>query len=413
MSGTDRLEVTMFGQFTFSKNDKMLFGLSNKLTQNEKLIAVLICFGKEGVPTSFFRDEILCDQNVNDITHSLQSIIYNTKKRLTKDLELQDVPFYYEKQKYYWNVDLDMKVDVLEFEECLRKASAANSPPERYEQYLKACYLYKGDFLENFYGSIWVIGMANKYREMFADAISEAVFYMRQNSLYKEMEKLGRYASEVDPLSDWETVTMEALVKQGDYEKARAFYEQTCDYYLNEQGLRPSEKLSAFLQELGNQFEHHTVLLDEVYDALSKTNSKAMGGYVCTYPVFEGIYHVLGRLTARLGMSVYLMLCTVVDGKGNPMKEGPTLTEISEQLFEAIRLSVRQSDVINKYGKGQYLILLTNVSRENCGIIQKRINNRFRMGRRRTEVLYYLKSVIYTPEEAQQEKLLRREDDSQ
>ena len=103
------------------------------------------------------------------------------------------------------------------------------------------------------------------------------------------------------------------------------------------------------------------------------------------------------------------MLCTVVDGKGNPMKDGPALTEMSDRLFEAIKVSVRKSDIINKYGKGQVLILLTNVSRESCSIIQKRINNRFRMGRQRTDVLYYLKSVIYTSEEAEQEKLLRKE----
>ena len=36
------------------------------------------------------------------------------------------------------------------------------------------------------------------------------------------------------------------------------------------------------------------------------------------------------------------MLCTIVDGKGNPMKEGKPLNELSARLGEAIIGSVRR-----------------------------------------------------------------------
>ena len=96
----------------------------------------------------------------------------------------------------------------------------------------------------------------------------------------------------------------------------------------------------------------------------------------------------------RGGQSVYLMLCTVVDSKGIPMREGPLLGELSHRLEEAIRLSVRRGDAINRYGAGQYLLLLVNTTRENCRILQKRINCRFLTGRQRTGVQYYVNSVI-------------------
>ena len=45
---------------------------------------------------------------------------------------------------------------------------------------------------------------------------------------------------------------------------------------------------------------------------------------------------MLARIMERGGQSIYLMLCTVVDSKGNPMKEGPVLEELSQRLGNAI-----------------------------------------------------------------------------
>ena len=79
------------------------------------------------------------------------------------------------------------------------------------------------------------------------------------------------------------------------------------------------------------------------------------------------------------------------------MKEGPALDTLSERLGEAIRRSVRHSDTINRYGRGQFLVLLVNTTLENCAVVQKRINQNFIVGRQRTGIRYYVNSVICTP----------------
>ena len=122
------------------------------------------------------------------------------------------------------------------------------------------------------------------------------------------------------------------------------------------------------------------------------------GGYFCSYPVFQGIYRMIGRVMERGGQSVHLMLCTIVDSKGNPMKDGPMLAELSGRLGDAICASVRRSDAVSKYGKGQYLVLLMNTTRENCRILQKRINDHFIIRRQRTGLEYHINSVICTPD---------------
>ena len=91
---------------------------------------------------------------------------------------------------------------------------------------------------------------------------------------------------------------------------------------------------------------------------------------------------------------MYLMLCMVVDSKGNPMKEGSVLEELTQRLGDAIQRSVRHSDSVCRYGKGQYLVLLVNTTREDCSVVQKRINSRFLVGRQRTGIKYYVSSVV-------------------
>ena len=40
-------------------------------------------------------------------------------------------------------------------------------------------------------------------------------------------------------------------------------------------------------------------------------------------------------------------------------------------------------------------MLLVNTTRENCRVIQKRINERFIVGRQRTVIQYYVNSVFW------------------
>ena len=49
---------------------------------------------------------------------------------------------------------------------------------------------------------------------------------------------------------------------------------------------------------------------------------------------------------------------------------------------------------MTRYGKGQFLVLLFNTTRENCKIIEDRIDANFLVGKQRTGVEYSVNSVI-------------------
>ncbi len=390
--------MQMFGGFSLSWEGKLVAGsMKSSESQFNYLMQLLLHHRQEGVSRDTLERILFGDRDIQDIHHAARSVIYNAKRKL-RAAGLPDVN-YIEQRKgiCYWNPQVPVKEDAAEFERLYRQAEGAEDRQEKIRLYMEACRLYTGEFLPQQTGVVWVAQEARRYRALFCACVERAVRQLRIAQDFPQMEELGAYAAAINPLSDWETVTMEALVAMGRYEDARRLYDDTVDLYFREQGLRPSARMMELFDKLGTQMEHQYDALDDIQKKLSEGAGNVYGGYMCTYPVFQGVYRMVERMMERGGQSVYLMLCMVVDSKGNPMREGNALEELTQRLGEAIQQSVRHSDSVCRYGKGQYLVLLVNTTRENCGVIQRRINYHFIVRRQRTGIQYYVNSVVCAP----------------
>lgn len=393
------LYVQMFGSFSMFWDGKLI-NASAKSSESQfmYLMQMLLHNREEGVSRDNLEQVLFGDRDIDDIHHALRSVIYNTKRKL-KTAGLPEGKYIVQKKGiYYWSASIPVTEDAEEFQKLCRKADEETDSGKKLQLYLEACHRYTGDFLANQAATLWIAQETKKYRGMFCNCVEKAVALLREGGDFREMKELGAYAAQINPLSDWETVIMEALMSMGQYEEARKLYDDTVELYFREQGLRPSDRLMKLFNELGSRMNHQYDTLDNIQKSLEEEAEDIEGGYVCAYPVFLGIYRMMVRMMERGGQSVYLMLCRIVDSKGNSMKEGSMLDELSTRLGDAIRVSVRHSDVISKYGRGQYLVLLVNTTRENCSIIQKRINWNFLVGRQRTGVRYYVSSVICSPD---------------
>ena len=397
----DVLYIGMFGGFSLTWNGKRITGTGKSAeSQFAYLMQLLLHHREEGVSRDRLEQILFGDRDLGNIHHAMRSVIYNAKKKL-RTAGLPDVNYIEQRDGiYYWTEEVPVVEDAAEFDRLYQQAETEKDLDNKLGLYLDACYLYTGEFLSTQTTVVWAAREAKRYRSGFCDCVEKATQLLRINQDYFQMEKLGLYAAKIDPLANWETVTMEALVSMGRYDDAQKLYQETVELYIQEQGLRPSAQLMELLNKLGEQFEHQHETLDGIQKDLTAGAGSASGGYMCSYPVFQGIYRMLERMLERDGQSVYLMLCTIVDSKGNPMKDGPVLEELSSRLGDAICHAVRQCDAINRYSKGQYLVLLVNTTRENCRIIQKRINYHFIVGRQRTGIKYYVSSVICSYDQA-------------
>ena len=368
------LYVRMLGGFSIRWNGKLIAGGSKASeSQLTSLLQILIHSRAHGVTRDRLEELLFEDRDMANVHHALQSVIYNTKKKLQK----AGLPpaNYIEQRKgvFFWTEDIPLVEDASEFERLCREAEAEEDPETKIALYQEAAHWYTGEFLPNQTAVIWVAQEARRLKEMFCACVEHGAAMLRQNQDYFQLEELGMLASKIDPLADWETLTMEAMVSLGRYDEARRLYDDTVQFYFNEQGLRPSRKMLEQLERLGAGMQHQ-------HEAL-----------------FVGIYRMVERMLERGGQSVYLMLCTVIDGKGNPLRDGPMLEELTKRMGDSVRRSIRRGDAMCQYGKGQYLALLVNTTRENCSVVQNRINDRFIVGRQRTKIQYYINSVFWVP----------------
>lgn len=388
----DILHVKMFGSFSMVYQGKSLLGRRAKETQFTQLMQLLLHYKEEGVSRELLEEVLFGEREVSDVHHAMRTVIYNTKKRL----EGMGLPkgnyIVTEKGRYHWEQVIPVEEDTKVFEQLMSQAKEAEDCEEKLKLLQRACELYKGEFLANYTGVVWIAVEARRYREMFCWCMEEAAKLMRSKQDFLSLERLGRYATQIAPFSDWETLTMEALVGLGQYEEASKLYADTADSYFEERGVRPSHKLLEMLNSLGNQLSHPYDVLDKVQEQLEE-NELSRGPYACSYPVFRGIYQALQRIVERSGDSIYLMMCTIVDSKGNYMKDSEQLDHLSKRLGQSICQSIRRGDVMNRYGKGQYLVLLMNTTREDCAVIEKRIDQKFLTGRQRTGIQYYVNRV--------------------
>ena len=389
------LRVRMFGTFELEWDGKQLVGGGKSAESQFSYLMQLILHHREtGVSRDKLEKIIFEGRELENIHHALRSVLYNARKKL-RSAGLPDVQYFIQKDGvFYWTEEIPVEEDAGTMERLFREAETVRDSREKLERYLEACRLYSGEFLGSMSSSVWVVQEAKRYHGIFCTCMDRAVELLRKNRDFMQMEDLGRYAAEVDPMADWEIVTMEALMSLGKQQEAQKFYNDTVEYYLQEQGLRPTSQLTELMNKLGSQIEHSYAVLDDIQSRLTMEDEETGGGYLCSYPVFRGIYQMVRRMMERGGQSVFLMLCVVVDSKGNPMADSPKLEELSQRLGDSIRRAVRQSDAINRYGKGQYLVLLVNTTRENCETVQKRINQDFVVGWQRTGIQYYVNSVI-------------------
>ena len=73
---------------------------------------------------------------------------------------------------------------------------------------------------------IWVAIEARRYEDMFRECVEEAAGLYREKQNYTQLEHLGVYASNIEPFSDWEALTMEAMVAL----KIRRSHRSVCRY---------------------------------------------------------------------------------------------------------------------------------------------------------------------------------------
>ncbi|MBE6046169.1 MAG: hypothetical protein E7221_05655 [Clostridiales bacterium] len=389
----DAIYVKTLGTYSVSyKGTEIAIGTRDE-SQIGLLMLLMFHFGKDGASRSLIRNTLFEDREIEDVSHAIRNVLYNMRKSL-KAQGLPDAQFVKQsKGVYYWTDEIPVVEDSREFERMADDAMAETNPKKHVSKLAKACRSYSGRFFAGRENIPWIYLEAERYRTLFHQIATALMDQYREANQYKDMYDLALHAVRVDPFSEWEIFAVEALTGLGRFADAERYYEDTVDLYLREYGDRSNEHVRDFIRRLGEHLFHDHEDIEEIQGKLTDISNSDGHGYYCSLPVFQELYRSIERTMRRSADKIFLMLCTIVDSKGNPMREGPKLIELSERLKVAAVNSVRHTDTVTKYGQGQYLILLINTTAENCRIVQKRINDSFLTSRQRTGVDYSIKGI--------------------
>ena len=396
------LNVHVLGGFSITYGETPVSFGRNSVTRAMKLLQILIYRGEKGISRELLLEELYGREELTDVANNLRVTVH----RLKKVLEEAGLPKHNyittEKGIYRWNAPMNTVVDARVFSRLIGKADTTDNKTEKTALLKEACLMYCGDFLPGLSGEEWVLIEGVLYKEMYTEALKQLCKMLMENGEYEEVLKLCAPACEMYPFDEWQAVRIDCYMAMNRYKEAMMEYEETARLFFEELGITPSGKMMDQFKTMSSQMDHKPQALHEIKDGLQEENEKEEdGAYFCNLPSFRDSYRLVSRIIERSGQSVFLMLCSITNGKGKPIENEERLKVMSEQLFEAVKSSLRRGDSFTKYSPSQFLILLVGTNKENCDMIYKRIKKGFSQDHKSWE--QYIDYIVTSIADVEQE----------
>jgi len=398
----EKLYVQMLGGFSVMYQGNTLVFERNSASKTAQLLQMIFYNRDKGISKEILMDAVYGRDSVENRNGSLNNTIF----RLRRQLEAAGLP----KGKYIvihngivqWENLIPVEVDVLQFEEKVEESSQQTGK-ERFAALKDACRLYRGEFLPYMIGEDWIAVENTRLQNLYTKALKEVCCCLKEENKYEEIYELSTEAAKIYPFDDWQLWRIDSLIALNRCREAMDIYKETTAMFFDELGLPPSKEMLKRFHVMSDKIEQSVSVIEDIqYDLHEKEESR--GAYYCTFPSFVDIYRIVSRMMERNGISVFIMLCTLTDNKGQDQLGTEKNKEASEYLRNAIRSSLRKGDFFTRYNESQFLIMLSGTQKENCEGIYERINRRFKEEYQgRMKVHYYVSSVADIPGDIGQE----------
>jgi tetratricopeptide (TPR) repeat protein len=275
------------------------------------------------------------------------------------------------------NSDVKLEVDVLQFKKLIRQARTEADVARRRELLLKACEVYTGEFLPDMIGEDWIAIENVRYQRMYEDSMQEVLEGLKEEERFEQIYEVSTMAARICPFDDWNLWRIDSLIAMQRYTEAMNVYQKTTRLFFDELGIPPSEELLKRFYLMSERIQQPVSTMEDIRQEL-KEKERNGGGYYCTYPGFLDCYHVLVRMMERNGASIYMMLCTLTDSKGDLYQESERRQKAVDCLKNAIGRTIRKGDFYTRYNEYQFLLMLPGMNRENCTKIINKIEHNYK-----------------------------------
>lgn len=390
----DVFYINMLGGLSFYYGDRVFSIKCNNTSKVMQLLLMLLMAGEEGVPKVQLLEALYGNDDTQDTKNAFRILVFRLRRLLEETILPKDNYVKMSKGIYRFGSSLKIQIDAKTFEQEAQQALSMDNEDQKLEALKMACNRYTGEFLPLLSNEEWVSIQSTHYKSIYFDCLRESCNLLQERRQYEDMLALCNHAIDFYPFEEWQLVQIDCLLAMNRYKDALKVYESATSMFFEDLGLSPSEKMLARFRAMSGQIHYAMGTLTDIKDSL-KEKEYLSGAYYCSYPSFIDSYRIITRMIERSGQSVFLMLCTLTDNKGNPLEKEEVIAEQSANLCQAIGVSLRRGDLFTRYSPNQFLVLLIGIKQEDCEITYGRINERFRekCTGQKIRIRYYISSI--------------------
>jgi len=363
------LRIEMLGGFTIISDGNRITEQARKSSKVWRLLQYLITNRYRSVSQDELL-EVFCDEDLQVNPGSvLRTMVYRARGALEKSgLGCADKLIIAKSGGYSWNNSIHCTTDIEEFERLIKKAGVEGTDTKsRLELLLQAAGLYKGDFLPNSTGDLWVIPLVRYYRTLYLGCVHDAADLLDGFGRHTEAEELCTKALCIDPF-DEQLIEhhLKALITQEKTDEALKVYKKMETMFYDVLGVNFSDNLRALYIKIQHQNIKSQITLEDLLEEWL-SDADFSGAYYCDASIFKTLVQIEARSVPRSGRTAFIIR---FDTKHEPkVKDGG----IMKQLGLAIPKCLRMGDLFTRSSPNQYMILLYSLTQEDCQMLISRI----------------------------------------
>ncbi len=375
-----KLEVQMLGDFSLRSGDLVLSGDKVRGKQIWNLLEYIMVNRHKEISMDGLMQALWRDDEIDDPANALKNLAYRLRNTLKLSLGLDQEYVVYKHGVYVWNQDISCVIDVDEMEaEYKAGRQKGLSEDERLIHYKNIIELYKGNFMPQSSFKEWVVPLTVYYQRIYMEVVTAYCELLLKNGDFKPVEEVCRRAIAVDPFTEMNhALLIKAFIGLKHHEKAIDHYNYVNRLFYDELGVRPSDLITGLYHEAANKsvaVERDISLIKEEL----KEAEEIKGAVYCNYEEFKMIYHLEARAALRSGKSAFIALITVTGKEKKDLSRGD-FDSTFEKIKNSIVSSLRKDDIVTRYGRTQFLLMLSNLTYEDSNMVLSRLVKRINSG---------------------------------
>lgn len=390
------LIIRMLGGLSITYEGRPLVLAKNITSKMVHLFLLLLYTRDSGIRREELIETLYEDCDMEQASNSFRGMVFRLRKNLIA-AGLPEGEYITNKAGLYrWESgDVQICLDVEEFTKLAEQGLKETDKMIQQKLLEEADELYRGEFLPAMIADEWVAVSNRKFQELYFQCMRRLMELLREQESNGRLVACCNKMTELYPFEEWQLAKLDCLIAMKEYKDALKYYDEVVNLYQEEFGLLPSPELKKRLQSIREHINYDIRSINEIQERFMEEEEPG-GATYCDLTVFTVVYRYMIKVLDRTGMSAYLMLYTLTDKNRMPIEKAEVLEDVRDAMFQAVKMSVRRSDLYTRYGKNQFLILLVGSNQKGCERVAARIKRNFNElnTRKRVEICYTLSSIM-------------------